>query len=1362
MNNSKKHNTSSESALISSVEAAEATGLTRDYVAKLCRMGVLRCRHDGPSWLIEKASLAAFVVERERRQRVLAQQLVEERKREHLRHRRRRTLYTLAAACITLITLIPLATATNVFQDARYAAQFAAAAEDSSTLRNAAEEFARSFTRTVDAYFSALRSPDAERRSAVIVTVSPPPPQTKETSPTSSVARVTPTPARIATNPAVVDPPSQPIAPRLIERIVETQRIVSSAGELTEAILNERLNALDAKLSSQIYAAASVGNANSTAIVNHYNAVAGALRIDKLDDITLEDSTITGASISGASVSAASLGVTGTGTSTFAGGIQATALNITSSASTTFANGLVVADGCIEVNGTCLGTGSSITLAGSDSEIQFNNNGALGASSAFTFSSSTSLLKVTNASSTALSLFDRLYVGGTATTTIRGDAVASSIPFASSTALTVSGTGYFGTASTTNLTVSAIQSSLLFAGASGSVSGSTTLSVPFGGTGSTTLTGLLKGGGTGGIISAVPGTDYVANTTGDWTGTLDGLEGSFYLANSFSTTSTSYFLSQNQGAAFSTTSADYWLIASTSIPKTTLAINWNALQTFQSGLISQASPAFTCLANFTAVASTTAFTNSGNTYLSSLSSAVLGVDTAGKVVATTSIGANLLSGTIANSQLANSSVTINSAGLLSGGGEVLLGGTLTLNASTSPTVGYLVSTSTRASELPYASSTALTVSGTGFFATATTTTFYGANLKDCISNNVLTWSAGSFGCESDDTGAGTAWPFTPSTYNGTAVQATSTGLWLTATSPFSLIASSTFVTQASTTQLTNTGTTWLTALTSALLGTDNTGKVVATTSIGANLLSGTIENSQLANSSVTINSAGLLSGGGSVSLGGTLTLNASTSPTVGHVLATSTIASTLPYASSTALTVSGNAYLPGSGIWNSSGSVGIGTTTPSQKLNVVGSQEVAIFGSATDGRYITIGDGNANNGGFVQYQSGTIRLGEHGNAAALYIDGTNVGIGTTSPATKLDVNGNVTINGSSVTEALNVGGDIKVGTGTTGCIRDNDGTIIAGTCGSDEALKKNIAPLSGILEDLTKLQPVAFEWRDGEEFDWLHGQPGTNYGLIAQDVEKVFPDMVHVDDRGYKRVAYDVALTMRLLQGIRELNLNLEAIATTTRSSTPQSQSFASSFFSNLFARITAWLADATNGITDFFARVGNFGRVNTDELCVDDICVTREQFAAVFGAPLSTNNVPSPAAAANDNVGTNAPQESSSSMPADQATSSPGTASLPPADDTNSPSDLSPTPTPAMTDDAELTAAPAAPANNASTDELQTASTDPANDNAPPTGTTTLSDTSAPPADGAPDPIGEPAAADAAPDAELAPGEAIPLDEAA
>lgn len=165
-------------------------------------------------------------------------------------------------------------------------------------------------------------------------------------------------------------------APRVVERVVERVIVERPAPKLssgiTEAYINSLLNQLDNKLSSQISAVAAVGSENSTTIVNNYNAVGGALRIDQLDKITLNNSTISGGSISGASVSATSLTVTGTGTSTFSGGTQTTALNITSTtASSTFANGINLTAGCVSVNGTCLGTGSGTVGTGSATNLPF-------------------------------------------------------------------------------------------------------------------------------------------------------------------------------------------------------------------------------------------------------------------------------------------------------------------------------------------------------------------------------------------------------------------------------------------------------------------------------------------------------------------------------------------------------------------------------------------------------------------------------------------------------------------------------------------------------------------------------------------------------------------------------------------------------------------------------------------------------------------------------------------------------------------------------------------------------------------------------------------------------------------------------
>lgn len=74
-------------------------------------------------------------------------------------------------------------------------------------------------------------------------------------------------------------------------------------------------------------------------------------------------------------------------------------------------------------------------------------------------------------------------------------------------------------------------------------------------------------------------------------------------------------------------------------------------------------------------------------------------------------------------------------------------------------------------------------------------------------------------------GAGSAFAFTPTTYNTVLANSTSTALWLRAVSPYSLIASSTFATYASSSQLTNSGNTWLTTMTSAILLTGSDGLI---------------------------------------------------------------------------------------------------------------------------------------------------------------------------------------------------------------------------------------------------------------------------------------------------------------------------------------------------------------------------------------------------------------------------------------------------------------------------------------------------------------------------------------------------------
>jgi hypothetical protein len=100
----------------------------------------------------------------------------------------------------------------------------------------------------------------------------------------------------------------------------------------------------------------------------------------------------------------------------------------------------------------------------------------------------------------------------------------------------------------------------------------------------------------------------------------------------------------------------------------------------------------------------------------------------------------------------------------------------------------------------------------------------------------------------------------------------------------------------------------------------------------------------------------------------------------------------------------------------------------------------------------------------------------------------------------------------------------------------------------------------------------------------------------------------------FHRLPLDVRNTHRrhwsLAKSIRDLNLKLEDLATTT----PEiaAGTFTSRFFSSLFTRITAWFANAANGIGDFFPRRGFF-----EEVCVKDangqICHTRSQVDAML-----------------------------------------------------------------------------------------------------------------------------------------------------
>ncbi len=227
--------------------------------------------------------------------------------------------------------------------------------------------------------------------------------------------------------------------------------------------------------------------------------------------------------------------------------------------------------------------------------------------------------------------------------------------------------------------------------------------------------------------------------------------------------------------------------------------------------------------------------------------------------------------------------------------------------------------------------------------------------------------------------------------------------------------------------------------------------------------------------------------------------------------------------------------------------VGIGTTSPRPLLHVQNGASAFDRAFPVDG---IVGECNSTGCTAVSGFSGS-PLGSLGGTGVLGIANNFGGAGVIGEgqggALAGFFNGSVRITGAvaiglqSPAVRLQVVGDIRVGTsGTNGCVQNFAGTAIAGTCSSDARLKKNVRPFPAVLNKLAQLQPVSFYWKT-QDYPEYHFGPSRNYGLIAQEVEKVFPEMVSVDERGFKAVNYS-ELPYVMLQAIRELKAYNDAL----------------------------------------------------------------------------------------------------------------------------------------------------------------------------------------------------------------------------
>ena len=203
---------------------------------------------------------------------------------------------------------------------------------------------------------------------------------------------------------------------------------------------------------------------------------------------------------------------------------------------------------------------------------------------------------------------------------------------------------------------------------------------------------------------------------------------------------------------------------------------------------------------------------------------------------------------------------------------------------------------------------------------------------------------------------------------------------------------------------------------------------------------------------------------------------------------------------------SGNVGIGREALFNTDGYLQNSNVTTSQGRDNIGIGTQALYGNTTGSNNIAIGNFAGNNPNVT-------------DSYKLFIGGTTTPlIGGDLQAFKVGINKTVT-SLAATTAKLQVGGDIA-------CVNI--------TFSSDVRYKKNIQVIDGALDKITKINGVTYDWKISE-FPEMSFSDKKQIGFIAQEVEKVLPELVITDSKGYKSVDYVKAIPV-LLEAIKELN----------------------------------------------------------------------------------------------------------------------------------------------------------------------------------------------------------------------------------
>lgn len=211
---------------------------------------------------------------------------------------------------------------------------------------------------------------------------------------------------------------------------------------------------------------------------------------------------------------------------------------------------------------------------------------------------------------------------------------------------------------------------------------------------------------------------------------------------------------------------------------------------------------------------------------------------------------------------------------------------------------------------------------------------------------------------------------------------------------------------------------------------------------------------------------------------------------------------------------------------NQGGNVGVGTSAPAGKVHIKtydtgmapnpDGDELVVEGGQIAGLSILSQD---NGRGSVYFGTPS------GNAQAMiYVYGPSV---SGSAAAR---KGQMSFKTGGVDRMhINQDGNVGIKTNAPSYTLDVNGTIRGNNVSpSDARWKTNVAHLENALDKVSELRGVSYEWSDASK------GVGEQMGVIAQEVEAVFPEAVSTDGQGYKSVAY-AKLVAPLIEAVKEL-----------------------------------------------------------------------------------------------------------------------------------------------------------------------------------------------------------------------------------